>query len=83
MFKAINMKVLLIVSLALFVFCSSVNMLPARSFLESITDNSKRQIGTCPYKKIPCQDDSDCINQETFSCRGKFQVLSHLELRSN
>ena len=41
MFK---IRAILLVSVALF-FCSSVNTLPARSFLESITDNSKRQGG--------------------------------------
>ena len=62
MIKVINMRVLLIVSLALFVFCSSVNMLPARSFLESITDISKSQDDQlCLNLFQPCFDNFDCL----------------------
>ena len=54
------MKVLLAVSVVLFLLCSSVNMLPARSFLESITDNSKRQQGDLCFRYYPCEYDFDC-----------------------
>ena len=43
MFKANNMRVILVLSVALFVLCSSVNMVPARSFLDDIKRYSKRQ----------------------------------------
>ena len=80
MFKSRNMRVLLVVSVAMFLLCSSVNMFPARSFLESITDNSKRQDGTCP-SQLSCTSDADCINSQ-YSCQSKFFLVinSHLEL---
>ena len=83
MFKANNMRVLLVVSVTMFLLCSSVNMVPARSFLDSITDISKRQGGlTCPYKSISCTSDLDCINAVEYTCRSKFLLIinSHLEL---
>lgn len=61
MLKANNMRALLIVSVALFALFSSANMFPARTFLESITDNSKRQI-VCPFEEQLCESDLDCIN---------------------
>ena len=69
MFKSKNMRVVLVVSVTMFLLCSSVNMLPARSFLESITDISKRQDGNCP-SQISCTTDADCIGQ--YSCQSKF-----------
>ena len=59
MFKTSKMRVLLLVSVALFALFSSVNMFPARTFLESIID--KRQI-ECPFEEQLCESDLDCIN---------------------
>ena len=65
MFKANNMRMLLVLSMALFVLCSSVNMVPARSFLEDIKRYSKRQ-GSLPF----CDDpDFLCSNgSHAFFC---------------
>ena len=59
MFKANNMRVLMVVSVALFVLCSSVNMFPARYFLDEIKKYSKRQgnqqdVEFCLEAKMPC-----------------------------
>ena len=43
MLKTNNMRVLLVVSVVLFVLFSSVNMVPARSFLGEIQKRVKRQ----------------------------------------
>ena len=83
MLKPNNMSVLLVVSVALFLLCSSVNMLPARSFLESITDNSKRQGGlTCPFQGVFCTTDLDCINAVQYTCRSKFFINHSLAFRT-
>ena len=55
MFKANKMRVLLILSMVLFVLFSSVNMLPARSFLDDIKRYSKRQ------GSLPLCDDPDFL----------------------
>lgn len=66
MFKARNMRVLLAVSVTMFFLCSSFNTLPARSFLESITDISKRQGGGVDYTYyclglgISCNAEEEC-----------------------
>ena len=73
MFKA-NVRILLVIAVVLFVLCSSVNLVPARSFLESITDNSKRQIisGWCPFEYFPCVTDDDCLPyQQKYNCNCK------------
>ena len=58
MFK---IRVILAVSVIMFLLCSSVNMVPARSFLEEIKRYSKRQGGNweldfvfCATQKIKC-----------------------------
>lgn len=65
MFKANKMRVLLVVSVVLFVLCSSVNTLPARSFLEYIKQYSKKSsdedILFCLNNNIPC-------NPEFYHC---------------
>ena len=79
MFKTSKMRVLLIVSVALFALFSSVNMFPARNFLEAITDNSKRQGGRCPILEfLPCKTDDDCLAYDSmgYRCRGK--IVLHL-----
>ena len=60
MFKASSIRILLAISVVLFLLCSSVNMFPARSFLDAII-NSKRQI-ECPFIQQLCESDLDCIN---------------------
>ena len=76
MFKANKMKIILVVSVALILLCSSVNMLPARSFLESITDISKRQNDQlCLNLFQPCFDDFDCIFHSTDPrCLSKIKI---------
>ena len=54
MFKANNMRMLLVLSMVLFVLCSSVNMVPARSFLEDIKRYSKRQGELVYCDDFPC-----------------------------
>ena len=78
MFKANNMRVLLVVSVALFVFISSVNMVPARSFLGEIKKRFKRQITAddeyCFDLFRPCLGFIDCIlnwRDEVPKCIGK------------
>lgn len=61
MFKADNMRVLLVISMVLYLLCSSVNMVLARSFLDAITNNYKRQI-ECPFTQQSCESDSECAN---------------------
>lgn len=79
-FKTSKMRVLFLVSVALFALFLSVNTFPARSFLEAITENSKRQGGgKCPILEfLPCKTDNDCLayDSDGFRCRGK--ILLHL-----
>lgn len=76
MFKVNNIRILLDISVTLFLLCSSVNFVQARSFLESITDNSKRQIisGWCPFEYFPCITNDDCWPyQQQFNCNCKLK----------
>ena len=63
MFKGNNMRVLLVVSVVLFVLCSSVNMVPARSFLDDIKRYSKRQgnLPECNDPNFLCSNGSHTI----------------------
>ena len=71
MFNARNMRVLLVVTVALFLLFSSVNMVPARSFLRDIV-NSKRQMLECPPRGFPCIADFDCYYfHQDYDCNGK------------
>ena len=61
MFKRNNMRVLLVLSVALFVLCSSVNMVPTRTFLDDIKRYSKRQGGefsSCDDPDFLCSNGS-------------------------
>ena len=76
MFNARNMRALLVVSVALFLLLSSVNMLPARSFLEDIINNSKRQKKECPNLKLRCYTEYDCLYfHGDYDCNGKLKVF--------
>lgn len=72
MFKA-NMRVLLAVSLTLFVFCSMVNVASGRSFWEIVDGISKKQSEPyCPEAQIDCDpknNNIECIGQ--WGCNGK------------
>lgn len=74
------MRVLLLVSVALFALFLSVNMLPARSFLEAITENSKRQGGgKCPIGQfLPCTTDNDCLAYASYGYRCTGKIMLHL-----
>ena len=73
MFKARNMRVM-VISVVLIVLCSSVNMIPARSFLENIINNYKRQnLEECSMDYRPCQNDNDCLEYVGTNCNCKFE----------
>ena len=76
------MRVLLVVSVALLLLCLSVNMLPARSFLESITDISKRQNNQlCLNLFQPCSDDWTCLFHTIDpSCLSKIKIDKILKI---
>lgn len=78
MFKANNRKVLLAVSVVLFLLCSSVNLVPVRSFLESITYNSN----FC-FKYYPCEGDSDCYELGIYECNSKLIFSIFINLLKN
>ena len=84
MFNANNLRALLVVSVALFLLCSSVNMVPARSFLDEVKTYSKRQgwlaldVLFCYAEQIQCESEivgSDClqdhIKDPEYKCNGK------------
>ena len=82
MFNARNMRVLLVVSVALFLLFSSVNMVPARSFLEDIVNHSKRQKEQCPFFGPICFSNEDCILYEDYNCNGKLTVVFYINFES-
>ena len=71
MFKANNMRMFLVLSVALFVLCSSVNMVPARSFLDDIKRYSKRQ-GDEPIlcDNFQCSTGSNNLRCQTIPTNG-------------
>lgn len=72
MFKARNMRV--VIAVVLIVLCSSVNMVPARSFLENIINNYKRQnLEECINIITLCQNDYDCLGYPGTNCNCKFE----------
>ena len=80
MFNANNLRALLVVSVVLFLLCSSVNMVPARSFLDEVKTYSKRQsldYFFCYASQIECESEmgSDClqdpIKDPEYKCNGK------------
>ena len=84
MFNANNLRARLVVSVALFLLCSSVNMVPARSFLDEVKTYSKRQGGHvddilfCYFAQIECESEivgSYCLQDYSkdpqFKCNGK------------
>ena len=78
MFKRNNMRVLLVLSVALFVLCSSVDMVPARSFLNDIKRYSKRQ-GNEP--KI-CESKVAVIRIEILLIKKKEQIENYAKFNS-
>ena len=74
MFRANNMRVLLVIAVVLIVLCSSVNMVPARSFLENIINSYKRQdLQECTMYIHPCENDYDCVRYVGTNCNCKFE----------
>ena len=77
MFKANNMRMLLVLSMVLFVLCSSVNMVPARSFLDDIKRYSKRQgsLPLCTDPNFQCSNGSHsflCGHANPIDCDSEF-----------
>ena len=81
MFNARNMRVFLIVSVALYLLFSSANMAPARSFLGDIVNHSKRQMQMCPilFSDV-CWEHKDCISEE-FNCNCKLKGFFYIGFR--
>lgn len=77
------MRVLLVVSLVLFVFCSMVNVASGRSFWEVIDGISKKQAQPyCPEQQIDCDNgDSDCIGK--WGCNGKLISVNKCNILNN
>ena len=82
------MRVLLVASVALFLLWSSVNALPARSFLEYIKQYSKKasneDILFCLNNNIPCNPEFyhcpyDNPTDTDFKCRSK--ILLNLNFK--
>ena len=72
MFKARNMRV--VIAVVLIVLCSSVNMVPARSFLENIINSYKRQnLEECAMDYRPCETHDDCYVYLGTNCNCKFE----------
>ena len=88
----LKMRILLVVSFAIFVLCSSVNMVPERSFLESIKsikdvrDKTKRQDEQyCLDLFQFCIDSIGCLviaGEECFS-KTNNQILAYFILLNN
>lgn len=81
----LKMRILLVVSLAIFVLCSSVNMIPDRSFLESmksikdVRDKTKRQDEQyCLDLFQPCSqfDPLSCIFTAGYQCFSKTKKIN-------
>ena len=81
MFNARNMRVLSVVSVALFLLFSSVNMVPARSFLGDIINHSKRQKQECPFVGPICFTNDDCIYDDV-NCNCKLTVVFYINFES-
>ena len=62
MLKANKMRIYLFVSVVIFLLCSSVNMIPARVFLDEVKRYSKRQGSLGP-------DDEFCLDLK-IECHG-------------
>lgn len=82
MFKARNMRVLLVVS-ALFLLFSSVNMVPARSFFGDIVKKESEKY-ECLILFFNCVTDEDCRSYTDYNCnsklKGVFIFISNLQL---